>query len=138
MSNLRGRLRISRLDSKKIVKICHKNFKNFQVLLKMSYKKDKTFKDVFKTPPIDWCKMMATKSDGTTFQKIFVKTVRLGAPNFAHLCPYEGVHEVFNGTVPKDVIQIFPVGHYRQHVTFADKIDKNIFTFTWFFRVFQY
>lgn len=82
--------------------------------------------------------MIASKSRGTTFQKLFVKSARQSAPQFAHSCPYFGDHTVENAVMPKDVVQIFPHGQYRLVITYADKIDKNVASIIAFFDVFEF
>lgn len=94
-----------------------------------------TYTEVFKSPDIDFCKMVDSKWRIVNFQKFLIETLRLSAPQFFHGCPYFGVHDMPNIKPTKQFIEIFPVGIFRLIVRFYDKSDASIVTFNLTFEI---
>ncbi|KAL7049630.1 hypothetical protein ACKWTF_003798 [Chironomus riparius] len=110
---------------------------NFSMTIKFYQKRGKKMFEVFKTPLIDWCKMMDGRSQAARFQKFVLKTLQASVPNFFQKCPYQGKFTLFNISSPRDVVEIFPLGHIKLSTTISDLTEKNIVTFSFFLEVFK-
>ncbi|KAL7049629.1 hypothetical protein ACKWTF_003797 [Chironomus riparius] len=102
---------------------------NWKVDMKFFLKRGNKFFEIFKTPPIDWCKIVGGKSRALSFQKILLKSLQSSAAKFIHPCPYQGKYTAFNITAPKDVIEIFPTGSFKLNLKIYDTIDSDIANF---------
>lgn len=108
-----------------------------QADIKFYVKRGTKFFEVFKSPSIDWCKVVEGKSRAMNFQKLLLKSIQTSAPALIHPCPYEGKYSVLNISSPKDVVEIIPVGSFKLHIRVSDKIDKNFANFNLSFEVFK-
>ena len=118
--------------------ICHK-FNQFflQGDLKFFIKRGNKFFEIFKSPPIDWCKMVTNKSRAMNFQKVLIKSLQTSAPSLIHPCPYAGKYSALNISAPKDIVEFFPIGTFRLNLKIYDSVDNNIVTFNLNFEVFK-
>ncbi|KAL7049633.1 hypothetical protein ACKWTF_003801 [Chironomus riparius] len=99
---------------------------NFKANIKFFLKRNNKRSEIFKAPPIEWCKMVDGKSQATSFQKLLIKSIQISSPKFIHPCPYEGRHSILNATAPKDVVEIVPTGLFEVRLRFFDKVENNI------------
>ena len=57
--------------------------------------------------------------------KSLVFALKKNSPNLFHKCPYQGIHEISNFTVPQNMISIWPVGFYRTSLSIVDESSKT-------------
>ncbi|KAL7049631.1 hypothetical protein ACKWTF_003799 [Chironomus riparius] len=105
--------------------------------IKFHHKRGNKLFEIFKTPLIDWCKMMDGRYQAANFQKFVVKSLQASAPNFYQKCPYQGKYTLFNVTSSKDVVEIFPIGSFKLSIRISDIKEKNIVTFSFYSDVFK-
>jgi hypothetical protein len=103
--------------------------------LKFFLKRNNKFFEVFKTPSIDWCKIVGGKSRALSFQKMLLKTLQSSAAKFIHACPYQGVYTAYNISPSKDIIEIYPPGYFKMNALVYDSIDSKIAYFNASFEV---
>ncbi|KAL7049632.1 hypothetical protein ACKWTF_003800 [Chironomus riparius] len=102
-------------------------FSNFKVSINFFLKRGSNFIEVFKTPPIDWCKFVDGKAQLMSFQKLLIKSLQNASPHLIHPCPYVGMQIISNATAPKDVVEILPQGTFKVILKMFDKIEKSLF-----------
>lgn len=105
--------------------------------LKFHHKRGNKYFEIFKTPLIDWCKMIDGRYQAANFQKFVMKSLQASVPHFFQKCPYQGQYSLFNITSPKDVVEIFPLGSFRLSLRVSDLTEKNIATFSFLTDVFK-
>lgn len=64
---------------------------------------------MFKLPCIDWCAFNEGTAKAKSIQKLLIKAIKKGAAVFFQKCPFNGKFQIYNLTVPSDVIQMLPL-----------------------------
>lgn len=68
---------------------------------------------LFKSPIVDWCKLMDGGSNNNALIRMFISSVKSYAPEFIHNCPYSGVHAIHNTTFLKNLVGVLPKGEFK-------------------------
>jgi hypothetical protein len=107
-----------------------KNFLNFifhQILVQFYTKQDGNFRQIFKVPRIEWCRLMAGSKNTNFILRSVIDAFKEKYPTAFHKCPYTGLHEVNNVTIPKKLFTIFPSGLFIMNITITDDTSKAFF-----------
>jgi Protein of unknown function (DUF1091) len=78
---------------------------------------------MFKSPIVDWCKLMDGKTKTNSFLKMFITSLKSSAPQLFHECPYEGVLNAKNFTLLKSFLSFYPTGIFKLNALVT--IKKN-------------
>lgn len=92
---------------------------------------------VFKFPPVEWCRLNQNRTNLFNFQKLIIKTLRKSAQQFFHPCPFYGWHRQMNFSPTRDVLEFFPLGTFKFDMLAFDKIDSKMFQIVAEFKVFE-
>lgn len=96
------------------------------------------FRQIFKVPKLEWCKLMKGGKSGTLFlMKFIIQIIRDRNPEVFHECPYEGVVGVENFPISRQIGSILPVGLFRANTSIIDETSKAVITFTILLDVFN-
>ena len=105
---------------------------------KLFVKRGNKFFEIFKTPPIEWCRIVGGKTHMFSIQKIMLKSLQSSAAKLIHACPYQGVYKAYNISISKDSVQIIPTGFFKVNIKIHDAIDSNIAFFNASVEIFNY
>lgn len=101
-----------------------------QVLVQFYSKQNGKFNQMFKRPRFEWCELMSGTKSANMLLKSLIEAVKDQCPQIFHKCPYEGIHDLTNITMPKKIIGIFPNGIFRTNVTITDDVSKTFISFS--------
>lgn len=80
----------------------------------------------FKSPMVDWCKLMDGVFKSKSFVKQFIDGLKDVAPQFVHSCPYTGEIAAKNIKFLKNFMAFCPTGKFKLKITATDKISDLI------------
>lgn len=82
---------------------------------------------LFKSPMVELCSFFDGTGQFGSFNKAFMKVLKVAAPNFAHKCPFVGIHNGQNVTFSSHFLALYPSGSYRFKLSMSADRDVLLF-----------
>jgi hypothetical protein len=109
----------------------HFIYNSFLQLRLSFFKKDAsgTFRILFKSNPVDWCKVTANaKRKSTPFQRAMLAALSKHLKSVMRRCPFPvNTYDVNVGSVERKYALMLPEGFYRFDLEVFNNIDATIF-----------
>lgn len=79
---------------------------------------------MFKPPQTDICQVFKDSKGANFVMKGIINVIREKNPGLFHKCPYIGLHNLINFSVPNEILGVFPTGLIRVDTTIIDDSYK--------------
>lgn len=98
----------------------------FQVTASILVWTDATYKNLFRSSEVDFCKFMKKAKNASPALKVIIDAIKATSGNLLHRCPYFGPHAA-NITISRTVVSFIPAGRYKVSVEGRTGVDAVLF-----------